>query len=195
MGLRGSTSRKRHSLGILKLEQEDYQKAEELLLKSLAICRNGGNVLFELWVLPALTELYLETGRREMAAEYVERGFELLEPDRNWYGLPALIHLANGMLASVFKRWDEAEASFDRAVSINRQYKLPWDEAKALYAWGVMCGQKRDRESADNKLGEALVLFQSTGDKHYIQLVEVARKRMGASWFSSIRERLTNSWH
>jgi tetratricopeptide (TPR) repeat protein len=181
-----------YSLGIVSLEQQEYLKAEELLLKSLAICRNGGNVLFELWVLPALTELYLEMGQRESAAEYVDRGFELLEPNRNWYGLPALMHLANGLIASAHKKWDEAESSFDTAVSINQQYKLPWDEAKALYAWGGMSAQKRDRESAHVKLDEALAIFQRIGDKNYIQRVEVAKERLGASWFSNFRKRLTN---
>jgi len=41
-------------LGSLSLEEENFPKAEELLLKSLEICRNGGNILFELWVLPVL---------------------------------------------------------------------------------------------------------------------------------------------
>ena len=104
---------------------ENYSKAEELLLKSLEICRNGGNVLFELWVLPVLVELYLKMGQSEKAAEYADRGFELMKPDQNWYGLPAPMHLARGMLAAARKDWNTATESFDKAIQINRQYQLP----------------------------------------------------------------------
>jgi class 3 adenylate cyclase/tetratricopeptide (TPR) repeat protein len=38
-------------LGCLNMEQGNVDLAEELLTRSLDICRNGGNVLFELWVL------------------------------------------------------------------------------------------------------------------------------------------------
>jgi tetratricopeptide (TPR) repeat protein len=65
------------ALGSLNLEEGDFPKTEEMLLKSLEICRTGGNVLFELWVLPVLAELYLRMGQPEKAAEYVDKGFEL----------------------------------------------------------------------------------------------------------------------
>jgi tetratricopeptide (TPR) repeat protein len=156
------------ALGTLNLEQENYPKAEEFLLKSLEICQKGGNVLFELWVLPVLAELYLKTGQPDKAAEYVNRGFELMKPDQNWYGLPAPMYLAKGMLATAQKDWDTATESFDKAIQINRQYQLPWDEAKALYERGLMYlarGGKGDRDKAHENLDEALTIFQKVGAK------------------------------
>jgi tetratricopeptide (TPR) repeat protein len=156
------------ALGSLNLEQGNYPKAEELLLKSLEICRNGGNVLFELWVLPVLTELYLKMGQPEKAAEYVDMGFELMKPDQNWYGLPAPMHLARGMLATARKDWNTATESFDKAIKINRQYQLPWDEAKTLYERGLMYlahGGKGDRDKAHEDLDQALAVFQKVGAK------------------------------
>ena len=156
------------ALGSLNLELENYPKAEELLLKSLGICRKGGNVLFELWVLPVLAELYLKMGQPEKAAEYVDRGFELMKPDQNWYGLPAPMYLAKGMLATARKDWGTATESFDKAIQINRQYQLPWDEAKTLYERGLMYlarGGKADREKAHEDLDEALAIFQKVGAK------------------------------
>jgi len=155
-------------LGSLSLEEGDFPKAEELLLKSLEICRSGGNVLFELWVLPVLAELCLKMGQPEKAAEYVDRGFELMKPEQNWYGLPAPMYLARGMLAAAHKDWDTATDSFERAVQINRQYQLPWDEAKTLYEWGLMYlarGGKGDRDKAHEDLDEALAIFQKVGAK------------------------------
>jgi tetratricopeptide (TPR) repeat protein len=156
------------TLGSLNLEEGNFPKAKELLLKNLEICRNGGNVLFELWVLPVLAELYLKTGQPEKAAEYVNRGFELLKPDQNWYGLPAPMYLARGMLATARKDWDTATKSFNKAIQINRQYQLPWDEAKTLYERGLMYlarGGKGDRDKAHEDLGEALAVFQKVGAK------------------------------
>jgi tetratricopeptide (TPR) repeat protein len=156
------------ALGSLSLEEGNFPKAEELLLKSLEICRNGGNVLFELWVLPVLAELYLKMGKPDKAAEYVDRGFELMKPDQNWYGLPAPMYLARGMLSAVRKDWDTATESFDKAIQINRQYQLPWDEASTLYERGLMYlarGGKGDRDKAHEYLDEALAIFQKVGAK------------------------------
>jgi tetratricopeptide (TPR) repeat protein len=162
------------TLGALNMEEGNYQTAENLLLKSLEICRKGGNILFELWVLPVLCELSLKIGQPDKAAEYVERGFELLKPDLNWYGLPAPMLLAKGMLASEKRNWDEAAASFDEAVAINRKYELPWDEARSLYEWGLMYinrGTKDDREEAIEKLDASMVIFQRIDAKKDIEKV------------------------
>jgi tetratricopeptide (TPR) repeat protein len=177
------------ALGSLNMEEGNNAEAEKLLLHSLDICLNGDNVLFELWVLPMLAELYLKMEQTEKAAQFVERGVEILSPDRNWYGLPAPIYLAKGMIDNTRKKWVEAEESFGKAVAINRQYELPWDEAKTLYEWGIMYGQKRDKESAYEKLDRALGLFQKVGAKKDVEKTEVAKERLGSSWISRIRER------
>ena len=155
-------------LGSLNLELENYPKAEEFLLRSLEICRNGGNVLFELWVLPVLAELYLKMGQPDKAAEYVDRGFELMRPGQNWYGLPAPMYLARGMLATAQRDWGTAAESFDKAIQINKQYQLPWDEARTFYMRGLMYlarGGKGDRDKAHEDLDEALAIFQKVGAK------------------------------
>jgi len=168
------------TLGSLNLELGNYAKAEELLLRSLEICHKGGNVVFELWVLPVLAELYLKMGQPEKAAGYVDRGFELLKPDQNWYGLPAPMHLARGMLATARQDWDAAAESFDKAIEVNRQYQLPWDEAKTLYERGLMYlarGQEGDREKALADMDEALAIFQRVGARKDVEKV-LGRKEM-----------------
>ncbi len=107
-------------------------------------------------------------GQPEKAKEYVDRGFELMKPDQNWYGLPAPMYLARAMLAIVRKDWDTATESFDKAIQINRQYQLPWDEARTLYERGSMYlarGGKGDRDKAHEDLDEALAIFQKVGAK------------------------------
>jgi tetratricopeptide (TPR) repeat protein len=156
------------TLGTLNMEEGNYKTGEKLLLNSLEICRKGGNILFELWVLPVLCELSLKVGQPDKATEYVKRGFDLLKPELNWYGLPAPMYLAQGMLASEKRNWDEALKCFAEAVAINRKYELPWDEAKSFYEWGLMYinrGKKDDHEEAIEKLDTAMVLFQRIGAK------------------------------
>jgi tetratricopeptide (TPR) repeat protein len=171
------------ALGSLSLEDGNFPKAEELLLKSLEICRTGGNVLFELWVLPVLAELYLKMGQPDKATEYVDRGFELMKPDQHWYGLPAPMYLARGMLATSRKAWDTATESFDKAIEINRQYQLPWDEARTLYERGLMYlarGGQGDRDKAHKDLDEALAIFQKVGAKKDAEKVLRKKDMLGA---------------
>jgi class 3 adenylate cyclase/tetratricopeptide (TPR) repeat protein len=126
------------TLGSLNLEQKNISEAESFLLKSLEICRGGGNVIFELWVLPVLGELYLKTGRLEKSKEYISRGFELLQPDQNWYGLPAHLYLVQAILATEQQNWETAADFFEKTLQLNRQYSLLWDEAKTHFEWGKM---------------------------------------------------------
>ncbi len=168
------------ALGSLNLEQGNYPEAEKLLLRSLEICRKGGNVIFELWVLPVICELYLKMDQPEKAAEYVGRGFELLKPDQNWNGLPAPMYLAKAMLATDQQDWKTATGFFEKAIRVNRQYELPWDEAKTNYEWGVMYlarDQAGDRENAHQKLECALEIFQRIGAKKDVAKV-LAKKEL-----------------
>jgi class 3 adenylate cyclase/tetratricopeptide (TPR) repeat protein len=75
--------------GCLAFEAGRFDEAVAELSASLEVCRRGGNVLFELWVLPVLAETYLRSGRLEKAAECVTRGFDLLTSGQDWRGLSA----------------------------------------------------------------------------------------------------------
>jgi tetratricopeptide (TPR) repeat protein len=165
-------------LGSLTLEEGNLPEAEELLLKSLEICGKGGNVLFELWVLPVLAELRLKMGQLDKAQEHVDRGFELMKPDQNWYGLPSSMYMARGMLAVARRDWETATDSFDKAVEVNREYQLPWDEARTLYERGLMYlarGSKGDRDKAHQDLDAALAIFQKVGARKDVE--KVLRKK------------------
>jgi len=79
---------------------------------------------------------------------------------------------------SARRDWRTATESFDRAIQINRQYQLPWDEAKTLYERGLMYLArlgKGDRDKAHENLDEALALFQKVGAKKDVE--KVLRKK------------------
>ena len=167
------------TLGSLNLEQNNVAEAESFLLKSLEICRRGGNVIFELWVLPVLSELNLKIGRLEKAKEYIAKTFVLLHPNQNWYGLPAHLYLVQAMLAKEQQSWEKAGEFFEKALHLNRQYTLLWDEAKTHFEWGKMYlarGRKLYMKSAQKKFAGAIEIFQRLGAQKYLERVLAEKK-------------------
>ncbi len=93
------------------------------------------------------------------------------------------MYLARGMLAAAGQDWGTAVESFDKSVQINRQYQLPWDEAKTLYERGLMHlahGRKGDREKAREGLDEALGIFQRVGARKDVEKVLRQKEMLGA---------------
>jgi tetratricopeptide (TPR) repeat protein len=87
------------------------------------------------------------------------------------------------MLATARKNWGTAAESFDKAIQINRQYQLPWDEARTLYERGLMYLARRRkayRDKAHEDLDEALAIFQRVGAKKDVEKVLRKKKRLGA---------------
>ena len=167
------------TLGSLNLEQKNVSEAESFLLKSLEISRRGGNVIFELWVLPVLCELNLKIGRLERAEEYIADGLALLHEDQNWYGLPAHLSLVQAMLAREQQNWEKAKAFFEKALHLNSQFMLLWDQAKTHFEWGKMLfarGRNQDIKSAQEKFAAAIEIFQRLGAQKYLEHVLAEKK-------------------
>jgi class 3 adenylate cyclase/tetratricopeptide (TPR) repeat protein len=169
-------------LGYLHLEMGNLTPAESLLRRSAEMARHGGNVLVELWAIPLLCEVYLKTGGSEQADACLERGFGLLTPDRAWYGLPAPLLVAKGMLAGHQQEWDEAVEVFERAIEISRQNRLPYDVARALYECGLAHasrGKPGDRASGRAKLTESLEIFQQIKAVKDVERVMARKELLG----------------
>jgi tetratricopeptide (TPR) repeat protein len=170
-------------MGQLRLELEDFAGAEALLSRALAVAREGGNVLLELWALPVLGELHLRGDHSEQVGPVLQRGFALLEPGRRWYGLPGPLFLVKGMLAGAERRWKDAAAAFDEAVALARRHHLPWDEARALYEQAqvhVAQGGVDDRAEAGRLFGMSLELFQRVGAVKDAEKVSTRKEMLDA---------------
>jgi len=84
---------------------------------------------------------------------------------------------------SARRDWGTSTESFDKAIQINKQYQLPWDEAKTLYERGLMYlarGGKGDRNKAHEDLDEALAIFQKVGAKKDAEKVLRKKEMLGA---------------
>jgi tetratricopeptide (TPR) repeat protein len=151
------------ALGLVHAEMGEYAEAEAQLLRSLAVLRNGDNVLFELWVLPALCEVHVKMQQLTKAAEDLQRGFGVLGPEQGRYGIAAPMLKARGVLAVARRDWADAAEAFGAAIGVNRQYGLPYDEAQAWYEWGLGHVAQGQRAEAQAKLDRALGLFEQAG--------------------------------
>ena len=150
-------------LGNVYLELGNPAHAEQLLLESLEIARDGGHALLQAWTLPLLCDVSLATGDLDKAAEHVARVVALLAPDRHWHGLAGLLHVTRGRLAAARRGWDDAIESFETAIATNREYGLPWDEARALHDLARARGARAragDREQAQREIAQALEIFE-----------------------------------
>lgn len=160
--------------GSLCLTQKKYQEAEEYLLKSLDICRRGGNVIFELWVLPILCEVHIKAGEIKKAEVCLKNGLDLLKPNRNWFGLPGLIFLSKAMLESANQNWSASVRSFELSIKLSQKYELAWDEAKANLEMASMLmetNQPGKNKLAREKLTIASQIYQAIAAKKDYSMV------------------------
>jgi tetratricopeptide (TPR) repeat protein len=115
----------------------------------------------------------------ETAAQHVRRASELLGAARNWYGLVAPLHCARGRIATARARWDEAIECFQAAIAVDRQYELPWDQAKALQSLGLTHlarDRAGDRERARWAFDQAAEIFRRVGAAKDLEKVSTGRE-------------------
>jgi tetratricopeptide (TPR) repeat protein len=182
------------SLGWLYLEREDFAKAKTYLGESVAYCQAGGDNPPELYTRALLVQVCSKSGELEEAETHLRRAREILSMSPDWRGLAAEVHLAEGALATTQQRWLEAAAAFLKAVEINRQYHLPYYEARSLLEWGEMylsrgvsaAGRQgaasstpteMDRQRGMQLLDQALTIFQRIQAKKMVEKV-LARKEL-----------------
>ncbi len=108
------------------------------------------------------------------------RAKEILSNGEDWRGLAAQVRLAEGIVATAEKKWEEAEDAFKKALEIYRQYPFPYYEAKCLFEWAQMYlsrNRSGDRERGMQLLDETLVIFQKIQSKKMVEKL-LARKQV-----------------
>ena len=151
-------------LGWLYQEMGDFTSAKMWLGETAAVAQAGGDYPPELLVRAVLAQVECEEAELEQAAGHLRRAKEILAQGSGWRGLVAEVYLAEGMLATAEKHWPEAEAAFQRAIEINRQYHLPYYEAKTLLEWGHMYLARHGPGDLDHGMkfiNQAIPIFQT----------------------------------
>jgi tetratricopeptide (TPR) repeat protein len=167
------------ALGLLYLEQANPVSAKNHLQEAVSISQARGEKTQEVLPCVLLAEAAAKSGSPEEVLAPLRRAQEILANGEDWRGLAAEVRLAEGILAAAQRRWEEAEAAFQQAVEINRQYHLPYYEARSLLEWGEMYLSRSgpgDREQGMHLLDQALEIFQRVQAK---KMVEKALARKG----------------
>ncbi len=100
------------------------------------------------------------------------------------------MHLAEGIVTTAEKKWQEAEEAFKKALEIHRQYPFPYYEAKCRFEWGQMYLSRNgpgDRERGMQLLDEALGIFQKIQSKNMVEKVLAHKQVLEAKKTSALR--------
>lgn len=162
------------TLGWLYLEAGNLLGAKTHLKEARAFSEAGGDNPPELVACCLLVQVCSKSGELEEAESYLRRAQEIFALSPDWLGLAAEVHLAEGVLAAAQGRYDEAAAAFQKAVEIDRQYHLPYYEARSLLEWAEMYlsrGESDDREHGMQLMDQALDVFQGIQAKKMVERV------------------------
>lgn len=125
-------------------------------------------VLFLVQEGATLVQAYLALGDVDRARSIVDEAFPLAQAT----GLPpALIPwlLLRAILLARQGQWDDAARAFGEAVELPRQLSMPYDEAQAVFEWGMMLKEAGEPQRAREKLREARGTFSRLGARHDIE--------------------------
>lgn len=164
------------TLGWLYLERSDLVRAKMHLEETATFCHTSGDYPPELLASALLVQVCCKGGELEEAADHMRRAKEIFSLSPDWYGLAAEVHHADGVLAATQQRWPEAEMAFQKSVEINRQFHLPYYEARTLLEQGQMHLARNgpdDRQQGMQLLDQALAIFQR------IQATKMVEKVLG----------------
>jgi Tfp pilus assembly protein PilF len=78
------------------------------------------------------------------------------------------------MLLAEQGKWEEAERTFEEAVSLARAMPYPYAQARALNQHGMTHVQKGEPQQARSRMEEALALFQRLGAGKDVERTEQA---------------------
>ena len=130
---------------------------------ALAIVLPAGHVVYELAARGELALLHAEAGRPAVARAHLARCDEVTAQGEDWRGRDGRLVLAAAAVDAAEGRLDAAEAQFEDAVGIARQYGLPFDEADAEQVWAAARARTGDRAGAGDHLEAALAAYQRAG--------------------------------
>jgi len=114
--------------------------------------------------LAKLARAYAALGETARASETAEDSVNALRQKRDPEHLGRALS-ARGTVRAAERRWVEAQADFEEALTMMREGRRVWDEANALADYGLMLKAKGQVNDAEDKLREALELFDRMGAK------------------------------
>jgi tetratricopeptide (TPR) repeat protein/KaiC/GvpD/RAD55 family RecA-like ATPase len=174
------------SLGELFMEMENYDEAERYFKEGDGVYEKAGAPVGRFTdAFPALTRLYLKTGRLDEAKKRSRETYEHVAQTQ----VQPNINNAELVMAMVFreeKNWEQASQHFEKSLqgfkSLNAGKWLKPAFADMLYEYGLFFlerGEAEDKEKAASFLGQALRIYEELGAQKRIQRVQAQMSRLG----------------
>ncbi len=157
-------------------------RAESLLREGAEIASAAHAQLFEMFFRPELASIYTRMNRPNDAKINLDRCQEIISAGENWYGLAGHLARAEGEFAASQHDWISAVRSLERAILNFREYRLPWEEARALEARSKAAAQQGDSQTAFNEIDAALAIYREHGaGQPWVDRVQAERETALAS--------------
>lgn len=145
--------------------QDQPERAEALLREALDLATAGGEARaqLEMNVRPQLARLAAAAGRIDDARAQIARCRAILADGEDWHGLAGRVTFAEAMLDVATGRVRDAEGCFALALAGFRRYRLVWDEAALLLAWGRALAAAGDAARAGQQFAAAAAVYRRIG--------------------------------
>jgi tetratricopeptide (TPR) repeat protein/transcriptional regulator with XRE-family HTH domain len=129
--------------------------------------------------LPALAWAEAELGHDAEAAARLEQAIALATARRLRLWLVDALRV-KGLLAARQRRWEDARAALDEAVTMSHGMPYPYAEAKALYVYGQLHRAMGEPQQACEKYEQALLICDRLGERLYRNYIEHALAGLAA---------------
>ncbi len=128
-----------------------------------------------------LAGISAEMGNPERAHEHLTRCREILGNGEDWRGLAGKVARAEAVVAAADRKYEDAEAQFEKSVQIFRRYHVPFEEAEALHYWGRALNASGEHGRANEKLDAAIEIYRRCGTgERWVERVETDRRPSAA---------------
>jgi class 3 adenylate cyclase/tetratricopeptide (TPR) repeat protein len=153
----------RFYLGEVARLRERYDEAAVMFGQALTLAVDARTVPLEIWVRLALAAVDVRRRGLDEARQHVVRARTLMD-GQDWRGLAGRLEVAEAALLTADGQLDEARAKLRDARDVFRRYRLPWEEAEALWWTGSVEVQAAGNPGeAERAFTEAAEIYRRCG--------------------------------
>jgi tetratricopeptide (TPR) repeat protein len=116
-----------------------------------------------MWARPEIVLLFVQNERIEQAQPHLERCRVILAAGEDWRSAAGQVARTEAVVAAAKRRFDYAQAEYEKALEIFSSYHVPYEEAETLYFWGRALTAAGDGSRALEKLETAIEVYRRCG--------------------------------
>jgi tetratricopeptide (TPR) repeat protein len=121
-------------------------------------------------VLPLVAWAYLEIGDDDHAESVIQHAISDGAAGQQRLVLVEALRIS-GMIATRMKRWNEAAATLEEALTLSQAMSYPYAEARTLYTLGLLHLERKEHELAHTRLRAAQDICIRLGERLYHEVI------------------------